>query len=342
MSDKASTETEKAGPMLAQDVMTSEVVSVPPDMPVATIAKVLFEKRISAVPVVTGDGEPIGMVSEGDLIPRNEQERLSRGDWWLAVLSGSRALTNTSKDGPQASERTARDIMSAPLVSVAENTEVDEIARLLTGHHIKRVPVLRDGRLVGIVSRADLVHVIAAGQAFVPAQHKAAHRNFLSGLFGEYQLPVWETVAGIKAAAGITAATSPANRDETQPTAGDLRHFVEDFQHATAEQAEAARRAAAKQRADEAHALIDTHVSDEAWRQIMHRACEAAQLGQKEAILDRFPSQLCVDAGRAINTEEQDWPATLRGRPAEIYLRWERDLKPRGFHLTARVMDFPE
>jgi len=92
MSDKASTQTGKAGPMRAQDVMTSEVVSVPPDMPVGTIAKVLFEKRISAVPVVTGDGEPIGMVSEGDLIPRDEQERLSHGDWWLAVLSGSRAL----------------------------------------------------------------------------------------------------------------------------------------------------------------------------------------------------------------------------------------------------------
>ena len=74
----------------------------------------------------------------------------------------------------------------------------------------------------------------------------------------------------------------------------------------------------------------------------MHRACEAAQRGQKEAILDRFPSQLCVDGGRAINTEEHDWPATLRGRPAEMYLRWEQDLKPRGFRLTARVMDFPE
>jgi CBS domain-containing protein len=334
MTDKASAQIEKAGPMHAQDIMTSEVVSVPPDMPAGAIAKVLFEKRISAVPVVTGDGEPIGMVSEGDLIPRDEQERLSRGDWWLAVLSGSRALTEPSKDRPPDSERTARDIMSAPLVAVAENTEIGEIARLLTVHHIKRVPVLRDGRLVGIVSRADLVHVIASGQATESAQHKAAHRNFLSGLFGGYRLPVWETVAGNMPAA------QAAKRDDMQLTAGDLQHVVEDFQHTTAQQADAARRAAAKQRADEVHALIDAHVSDEAWRHIMHQACEAAQQGQQEVMLDRFPSQLCVDGGRTINTDEQDWPVTLRGKPAEMYLRWERDLKPHGFHLTARVMDF--
>ncbi len=55
----------------------------------------------------------------------------------------------------------------------------------------------------------------------------------------------------------------------------------------------------------------------------------------------RFPNQLCIDGGRAINVAGHDWPATLRGTPAEIYLRWERDLKPRGFALSARVLEFP-
>ena len=58
-------------------------------------------------------------------------------------------------------------------------------------------------------------------------------------------------------------------------------------------------------------------------------------------MLLRFPSQLSSDGGRAINVMEPRWPGTLRGEAAEIYLRWERDLKPHGFHLTARVLDFP-
>ena len=58
-------------------------------------------------------------------------------------------------------------------------------------------------------------------------------------------------------------------------------------------------------------------------------------------MLLRFPSALCSDGGRAINVFEPGWPATLSGEPAEIYLRWEHELKPRGFHLTARVLDFP-
>ena len=81
---------------------------------------------------------------------------------------------------------------------------------------------------------------------------------------------------------------------------------------------------------------------DETWRQFLHRAREAAQNGETEALLLRFPSVLCLDGGRAINTGEHDWPATLRGEPAEIYLRWERDLKPRRFTISARVLEFPD
>ena len=58
-------------------------------------------------------------------------------------------------------------------------------------------------------------------------------------------------------------------------------------------------------------------------------------------MLLRFPKQLCRDGGRAIGMREPDWPATLRGQAAEIYLRWMRELKPRGFHLAARVLEFP-
>jgi hypothetical protein len=73
----------------------------------------------------------------------------------------------------------------------------------------------------------------------------------------------------------------------------------------------------------------------------MHWACGAAEHGEKERLPPRFPSAFRIDDGRAINVHEPCWPTLPRGEPAEIYLRWERDLKPRGFHLSARTMDFP-
>jgi hypothetical protein len=82
-------------------------------------------------------------------------------------------------------------------------------------------------------------------------------------------------------------------------------------------------------------------VRDENWNTMLHHAREAAQRGDKEYLLLRFPSDLCADGGRAVNSALPDWPNTLRGEAAEIYLRWERELKSRGFHLVARVLDFP-
>ena len=87
--------------------------------------------------------------------------------------------------------------------------------------------------------------------------------------------------------------------------------------------------------------LIDLHVSDPDWRALLHKAREAAEHGGKEFMLLRFPSELCGDGGRAINTAQPDWPSSLRGEAAEIYLRWEHQLKPQGFHLAARVLDYP-
>jgi hypothetical protein len=74
----------------------------------------------------------------------------------------------------------------------------------------------------------------------------------------------------------------------------------------------------------------------------VHRAQQSAENGEEELMLLRFPSQLCSDGGRAINIVATDWTETLRGEAAELYLRWQRDLKPRGFPLGARVLDFPD
>jgi CBS domain-containing protein len=325
------------GKRCARDVMTAKVISVGPDQPTRKIAQLLLDHGISAVPVVNSDGTPIGMVSEGDLIGRNEPERLARHDWWLSFFTHDQKLHDDLKARMQATDRTAWDVMTAPVVTVAEDTEIGQIAQLLTIHHIKRVPVLHDGAIVGIVSRADLLRAVADG-GVPPATHEAKtkHPGFLSSLFGEYHRPAWQVVP-------------VASPDQLHPepradrlAADDFRHLVEDFQHGEVENKDTARRAAAQQRQARSRELIDAHAFDEGWRQMLHRARVAAENGQTEHMLLQFPSLLCIDGGRAINAAEHGWPAMLRGEPAEIYLRWERELKPHGFALSARVLDFPD
>jgi len=148
--------------MKARDVMTSAVVSVSPETPMSQIAKILRDHGISAVPVVDNAGAPVGMVSEGDLIGRNEADREARRDWWLTLLAEGETLSADFLASLRTPGRRAHDVMTTPLVTVVEDTQIAEITRLLTAHRIKRVPVLRDGRIVGIVSRADLLRTIAA------------------------------------------------------------------------------------------------------------------------------------------------------------------------------------
>ena len=150
--------------MKARHVMNSAVVAVRPDTPINDIAKTLREHRISAVPVIDEAGSPLGVVSEGDLIGRDETDREARVDWWLTLLAEGEALNPEFLASIHAPERRARDLMTAPVIAVGEETEIEEVARLLTAHRIKRVPVLRDGRIVGIVSRADLVRAVAEGK----------------------------------------------------------------------------------------------------------------------------------------------------------------------------------
>ncbi len=143
--------------MKAKDIMTTKVVTVDPDTPVHAIASLLLEQHISAVPVIDEDRRILGIVSEGDLIPRAETER--RQSWWLAAFSNADDL---ARQFVKTHGQRAKDVMTAEVVSVTEETPLAEIARLLEEHRIKRVPVTRDDRLVGIVSRADLLRGLAA------------------------------------------------------------------------------------------------------------------------------------------------------------------------------------
>jgi CBS domain-containing protein len=151
--------------MKATDVMTKDVVTVHPDASVKQIAETLAANAISAVPVVDGEGHLVGMVSEGDLLHRRETATERRRSWWLLLFGGNDIL---AQDYVKSHGQKASDVMTRHVLSVDENTSLGEVASLLDKAGIKRVPVLAGGRLVGILSRADLVRALVRAKQDEP------------------------------------------------------------------------------------------------------------------------------------------------------------------------------
>lgn len=147
--------------MHAVDVMTREVITVSPQTPVQEIVNLMLRNRISAAPVVDDAGKVVGMVSEGDLMHRAENQTDRRDSWWLTALFSAR---NDAAQYVKSHGQRAKDVMTRDLVSVEEDTPLYKIAQTLEKHHIKRVPVLREGKLVGIVSRSNLLHGLSTMQ----------------------------------------------------------------------------------------------------------------------------------------------------------------------------------
>ncbi len=148
--------------MQAKDIMTTNVTTVGEDATVQEIASLLLERRISAVPVVDRSSSAIGMVSEGDLMRRAETGTERHLSWWLGLLASpdEKSIAYVKSHGGHAA-----DVMTRGVVSLGEHDTLEAIADVLEKHHIKRAPVIRDGKIIGIVSRADLLHGLVARQA---------------------------------------------------------------------------------------------------------------------------------------------------------------------------------
>jgi CBS domain-containing protein len=144
--------------MNATDVMTSNVISVGPDAVASEIAEIMLANGISGVPVLGERGELVGIISEGDLMRTAERAMAPRRSWWLALLAGKEAFES---DCHWARSRRAADVMTHNVITASPDTPVSQIARLLERHSIKRVPIVSDRRVVGVVSRADLVKAVA-------------------------------------------------------------------------------------------------------------------------------------------------------------------------------------
>jgi CBS-domain-containing membrane protein len=152
--------------MKASEVMTTRVITVAPSATVREIAGILLDNRISAVPVVDERGVTVGIVSEGDLLHRVEAGTERHRSWWLNLIADRATV---ARDFLKSHATRAREIMTRPVVSVAPDTPLGEIAEILEKRRIKRVPVIDEGRLVGIVSRANLLQALAARKPVAPA-----------------------------------------------------------------------------------------------------------------------------------------------------------------------------
>ncbi len=171
--------------MNAADVMTPDVICAAPDTPLPELIRLMLDHQISALPIVE-DGRIVGIVSEGDLLHRAEATTEPRRSRWLELMTSTDRLAThyTRTHG-----RRAAEIMTRDVVTVADTMPIAELVRLLEARGIKRVPVTRDGRLVGIVSRRNLLQALATTLS-VPAV-TADDRTIRDAFYSEFRRQAW-------------------------------------------------------------------------------------------------------------------------------------------------------
>jgi len=176
------------------DVMTTDVITVDPDTTVQSFANLLAERGISGAPVVDSNGGLIGIVSEGDLLHRAEigtahRHRPRRRSWWLDHFASELAREYVKSHG-----RTVKEIMTRDVVTVTEETDLADVAALLEAKRIKRVPVMREGKVVGIISRANIVRAVGATKGGPQREGEGDDRSIRANLLAELGREEWARV----------------------------------------------------------------------------------------------------------------------------------------------------
>src|SRR5689334_11422302 len=178
--------------MRARDVMTTNVINVGTDMSARELAAMHSERGIRGAPVVVSSGRMVGIVSEGDLLHRaelgTEKHSERRHSWWLEHYASGLAQDYVKSHG-----RAVRDIMTRNVTTVTEDTNLADIAMELETKRLKRVPVMRDGKIVGIISRSNLVRALAATLANPTAGAGEDDRTIRAALLTELSQQQWAT-----------------------------------------------------------------------------------------------------------------------------------------------------
>jgi CBS domain-containing protein len=154
--------------MIAADIMTRAAATLSPETPLDEVIRLLLETRAESLPVVGEDGAVVGTVSETDLLRRAELGSEKRPTSWLGLFASDSARAAAFVRGHG---KLARDVMTHPAATVAEDTPVGEVAALLEKRGIGRVPVVRNGRLVGVVGRSDLLRALASRLTPLPPRN---------------------------------------------------------------------------------------------------------------------------------------------------------------------------
>jgi len=173
--------------MRAIDVMVREVATVHPETDVSDAVKLLAEHDVSALPVVDTTGNLVGILSEADLIRRVEIGTEKRRPWWLEAVTGANTL---AEDFAKSHGKKVGEAMTGEVVSVSEETPLSEIAGIFERKRIKRVPVVKDGKLVGIVSRSNLIQALASVVGRVD-QHDETDRQIRLEVMSRLEQQSW-------------------------------------------------------------------------------------------------------------------------------------------------------
>lgn len=147
--------------MQARDVMSKWVIAVPLEASVFEAAELLVDAEVSAAPVVDRHGKMVGIVSEADLLRRAEIETIEHKSWLLRLLADD---TQTARDYVRSHSRRVVDVMTRDVVTASEDASLNKLAELMHAHNIKRIPIVRDGVVVGIVGRRDLLEALLAAE----------------------------------------------------------------------------------------------------------------------------------------------------------------------------------
>ena len=173
--------------MKAREIMTKRVLTIGQNQSLVEATQLMLERRVSGLPVVNAAGELVGMITEGDLLRRTETgtEKV-RARWLQFILGPGRAAEEfTHTHGRQVSE-----VMSAPAYSTTEDASLDEVVKLMERYRIKRLPVLRGGKIVGIVSRANLMQALLDNAKYETAS-LADDRQIRKAILAEMEKQSW-------------------------------------------------------------------------------------------------------------------------------------------------------
>ena len=151
--------------MRAHQIMTKPVITVAPDTTIIEAANLMLQRHVSGLPVVDSTGKLVGIVSEGDFIRRSEIGTQRKRGRWLRFILGP---GQSASDFVQEHGRKVSDVMTKSPLTITEDTALAEIVELMEKNHIKRLPVVRDGKPVGIVSRANLLQAVASLAREIP------------------------------------------------------------------------------------------------------------------------------------------------------------------------------